>query len=119
MIGAAHARFHVGLFRPAVAVSFLAAVVAAAFGKVNFAADDGLDVTLAGFIEEIRSSEKIAVVRDEHGGHLLARCLIQQLGSFAGPVEQAVIGVNVQMNELRLPHKLDSKTPSGVLHYAI
>src|SRR5215469_12132294 len=112
MIGAAHARFHVGLFRPAVAVSFLAAVVAAAFGKVNFAADDGLDVTLAGFIEEIRSSEKIAVVRDGHGGHLLSGGFVQQLGGFASPVEQAVIRVYVQMYELRLPHRLDSKALS-------
>jgi hypothetical protein len=39
-----------------------AAIVAAALRDIHFAADDGLDVALAGFVEEICGGEKIAVV---------------------------------------------------------
>ena len=84
----------------------IASVVPAALGDVDLAPDDGLDVPLAGFVEEIRCGEKIAVVGDGHGGHLLARSLIEKLRSLASPVEQAVIGVDVEMNELGLPHGL-------------
>jgi hypothetical protein len=44
------------------------------------------------------------MIGDGHGGHFLAGRFIQKLGGFAGPIEQAVIGVNVEMNELRLAH---------------
>ncbi len=76
----------------------------AAFGDIDFATDDGLDVALAGFVEEIRGGEEISVVGDGHGGHLLAGRFIQKLGGLASPVEQAVIRMNVKMNELRLAH---------------
>jgi hypothetical protein len=58
-------------------VRFYTAVVAAAFGHINFASDDGLDVALAGFVEEIGGGEKIAVVRYGHGWHFLPRRLIE------------------------------------------
>ena len=105
VVGAAHSRFHVGLIRRAVAVGFFAAVVAAAFGDVNFTTDDGFDVALAGFVEKIRSCEKIAMIGDGHRGHFLSRRFVEKFTRFAGPVKQAVIGVYVQMYELRLPHK--------------
>jgi hypothetical protein len=44
------------------------------------------------------------MIGDGHGGHFLAGRFIQKLGGFASPIEQAVIGVNVKMNELRLAH---------------
>jgi hypothetical protein len=83
---------------------FFAAVVAAALGNIDFAADYGLYVALTGFIEEIGGCEKVAVIGDGHGGHLLPRSLVQEFGSFARTVEKAVVGVNVQMNELRIAH---------------
>jgi hypothetical protein len=76
----------------------------AAFGQVDFAANDRLNVALFCFIGEILGREKIAVVRDRYGRHLLARCFVQELGSFASPVKQAEIRVNVKMYELRLAH---------------
>src|ERR1700674_2696797 len=98
MIRAAHSGFGVAAIL-AVAAGFFAAVMAATFGHVDFAANDGLNVALAGFVEEIGGGEEIAVVRDSHCGHFLAGCFIQKLGGFAGPVEQAVIGAHVKMNE--------------------
>jgi len=44
------------------------------------------------------------VVRDGHGRHFLPRRFIKKLRGFASTVEQAVIGMNVKMNELRLTH---------------
>src|SRR5437667_872481 len=104
MIAAAHTRLGVASILAVASVGFLAAFMAAAFGYVNFAANDGLDVALAGFIEKIGSGEKITMVGDGYGGHFLARCFIQKLGGFASPVEQTVIRMNVEMHELRLPH---------------
>src|SRR5206468_9487162 len=83
---------------------FFPAVVAAAFGDVDFAADDGLDVTLAGFIEEVCSGEEIAVIGDGHGGHLLARGFVEKLTGFARAVKQAEVRMNVKMNKLGIAH---------------
>jgi len=83
---------------------FFTAVEAAAFGEVDFAADDGLDVALAGFIEKIGGGEEVAVVGDGYGGHFLAGGLVEKLGGFAGTVEEAEVGVNVEVNELRIAH---------------
>src|SRR5258708_20152617 len=104
MIRAAHSWFGFGGILAIAGGRFFAAVMAAALGHVDLAANDGLDVALAGFIEEIGSGKEIAMVGDGHGGHLLAGRFIQKLGGFASPIEQAVIGVNVKMNEMRLPH---------------
>src|SRR5260370_35382922 len=104
MIRAAHSGFGVAAILAVAPVRFFPAVMAAALSNVDFAADDGLDVALAGFIEEIGGGEEIAMVGDGHGGHLLAGRLIQKLGGFSGPIQQAVIGVNGKMNEMRLPH---------------
>jgi len=84
---------------------FFPAIVTAAFGDIDFATDDGFDVSLAGFIEEIGGGEQIAVVCDGDGGHFLAGGFVKELGSFAGPVEEAVIGVDVQMDELGIAHE--------------
>src|SRR5258708_13738044 len=102
MIRAAHSGFGVAAILAVAPVRFFPAVMAAALSNVDFAADDGLDVALAGFIEEIGGGEEIAMVGDGHGGHLLAGRFIQKLGGFAGPLEQAVIGVDVKKNEMRV-----------------
>ena len=104
MIRAAHAGFGVAAILGVASIRFLSSVVATALRHVDFAANDRLDVALASFIKEIGSSKEIAVIGDGYGGHLLAGRFIQKLGRFAGSVEQAVIGVNVKMNELRLAH---------------
>jgi hypothetical protein len=78
--------------------------MAAAFGDVDFAADDGLDVALAGFIEKVGGGEKIAVIRNGHRRHLLAGGFVKKLAGFARAVEKAEIGMNVEMNKLGIAH---------------
>jgi hypothetical protein len=85
-------------------VRLFAAVVAAALGDIHFAADDGLNVALAGLIEEIGGGEEIAVVGNGHGRHLLPGSFIEKLARFASSVEQTEIRMNVKVNELGLAH---------------
>jgi hypothetical protein len=89
---------------PIQAVCFFSALVPAALGDIHFAANDGLDVALTRFVKEIRCREKIPVIGDRHRRHFLPRSFVQQFRCFAGPIQQAVIGVNVQVNKLRLTH---------------
>ena len=104
MVRAAHPGFGVAAILAVAPIGFFAAVMAAALGDVHFAADDGLNVALAGFIEEIGGGEEIAMVRDSHSRHFLAGRFIQELGGFASSIEQAVIRMNVKVNKLRLTH---------------
>ena len=105
MIGAAGAGLDSVPRSPfAVGRGFFAAIVAAALGDVDFAADDGLYVALAGFVEKICGGEEVAVIGDGHRGHFLAGGFVKKFGGFARAVQQAEIGVNVKMNELRIAH---------------
>ena len=104
MVRAAHPGFGVAAILAVAPIGFFAAVMAAAFGDVHFAADDGLDVALASFVEKISRGKEIAMVRDSHGRHFLAGRFIQELGGFASSIEQAVIRMNVKVNKLRLTH---------------
>jgi len=56
----------------ATAVPAVAALMPAALRHIHFAADDGLHVALAGFVEKIGRGEQIAVIGDGHRRHLLA-----------------------------------------------
>ena len=104
MVAAAGAGLHFAAIAVGYRCGFLTSVVAAAFSDVDFATDDGLDVALTRFIEKIGGGEKIAVVGDRHGGHLLARGLVEKFGGFARTVEKAVVRMNVEMNKLRIAH---------------
>src|ERR1700688_188570 len=104
MVAPAHARLGFAAVWTARSVCFFAAVVAAALGHIDFAPDDGLDVTLAGFVEKIGRGKEVPVVRNGHSGHFLPRSFIEQLGRFAGPVQQTKICMYVKMNKLRLTH---------------
>jgi hypothetical protein len=46
------------------------------------------------------------MIGNRHRGHLLAGRFVQQLAGFASAIKQTEIRVNVQMNELWLPHEL-------------
>ena len=69
-------------------------------GKVKFAADQRLDPLGLGLVVELDRPVEIAVVRERHGTHP------QFLGPFHEPVdpaaavEQAVVSVDVQMDEI-------------------
>src|SRR2546430_16708041 len=96
MIAAAHTRLGVASILAVASVGFLAAFMAAAFGYVNFAANDGLDVALAGFIEKIGSGEKIAVVGNGHGGDFFGGWFIPKLRGFSRPRGENVIPMNMK-----------------------
>src|SRR5256885_15818568 len=91
MIAAAHTRLGVASILAVASVGFLAAFMAAAFGYVNFAANDGLDVALAGFIEKIGSGGKIAVVGNGHGGDFFEGGFNQKIRGFRNPPPENVI----------------------------
>ncbi len=104
VVAAARTRLHFTAIAVGHRRGFFAAVVAAAFGDVDFATDDGLDVALAGFIEKVGSGKKIAVVGDGYSRHLLARGFVEELGSFARAVKKTEVRMNVEMNKLRIAH---------------
>src|SRR5271157_614952 len=104
VIAAAGAGFHFAAFATIGRAGFFTAVVAAALGEVNFAADDGLDVALAGFMEEIGGGKEVAMVGDGHGRHFLARGFVEKFGDIASAVQQAEVCVDVQVNKLRIAH---------------
>src|SRR5260370_31127698 len=105
MIRTAHSGFAVAAILAVAPIRFFATVMAAALGHIDFAADDGLDVALAGFVEKIRGSKKIAVIRDGHGRHLLAGRLLKELGRFPNSGQEAVIRMKEQMNQPRPAHR--------------
>src|SRR5260370_5983277 len=98
MIGTAHAGLGITTILAVATIGLFAAVMAAALSDVDFATDDGLDVALAGFVEEIRSGKEIAVIGDGHGWHFLARRFIEKLRSLANPLEQTLIRMNAEMD---------------------
>src|SRR5215470_4882051 len=118
MIAAARAWLSFAALLPVISVCLFPTIEAAALRDIHFASDDGLDVALACLIEKIRCGEQIAVIRDSHRGHFLPRSFVEKLRGFAGTIEQAVIGMYVQMNELGLTHEFDSKALAGELRYA-
>ncbi len=104
VVAAARTRLHFTAIAVGHRRGFFAAVVAAAFGDVDFAADDGLDVAFAGFIEKVGGGEQIAVVGDGHGGHLLAGGFVEEFARFARAVKKTEVRMNVEMNKLRIAH---------------
>src|SRR5258706_12232905 len=104
MVRAAHPGFGVAAILAVAPIGFFAAVMAAAPGHVHFPADDGLNVALAGFIEEIGGGEEIALVGDSHGPHFLAGGFIQKLGSFASSIRPGVNPLDADAEKNRLAH---------------
>ncbi|MEI9998625.1 MAG: hypothetical protein WDO13_05390 [Verrucomicrobiota bacterium] len=75
------------------------AVQAAARREVDLAPDDRLDVDLAALLVKFDRAEEIAVVAQGQRGHLQLRRSRGQLRNPARTVEQAVLGVDVEMDE--------------------
>ena len=59
-----------------------------------------------GGVVEGHRGEHVAVVGDGHGLHAHAGRLLHELVDVAGPVQQAVLGVEVQVDELRHSHSI-------------
>ena len=66
---------------------------------VSLHADDGLDAGRHGLLVELQPAEHGAVVGDGHGLHAVLGGLLQEGINADGAVEQAVLGVHVQVNE--------------------
>src|SRR5262249_18041426 len=80
------------------------AVAPLAGGDVRLVADDRIDGCLAALAIEFDGPVEVAVVRQSAGVHAQFLDASSQLGNAAGPVEQAVMAVAVQVNERALRH---------------
>ena len=76
-------------------------VPAVAGGHVDLAADDVFEPRLLGGELEVDGSEHVAVVGHDHGVHVQFLGPLHEVGQADGPVQQAVLGVRVQMDEGR------------------
>ena len=81
-----------------------AAIVTAAARDVDLATDDRLDAARGGVMVELLGREQIAMIGDGYGRHAAARRFAHQFLNVAGAVEQAVVRVQMQVNEARSAH---------------
>jgi hypothetical protein len=81
-----------------------AAIVPAAACHVYFAADDRLHAPRRGLMIELLGGEQIPVIGDSDRGHAATGRLGDQFLDITGAIEQAVVGVQVQVNETRSTH---------------
>ena len=89
---------------------------AAGGGDVDLAAEDGLEPFVAAGVVEGHCPEHVPVVGDGHGLHAEADALVDQLVEATGPVEEAaVLGVQVEVDEVRLSAHSHSIVDGGLL----
>jgi hypothetical protein len=67
--------------------------------NVDFTADHRMHARGPGSVIELDRAEQVAVIGHGHGRHLLLDRDLHQLVDLAGPVEQGVIRVAMQMDE--------------------
>ena len=79
--------------------SFCLLVRAGRRGDVELAADDRLDSGLLGLDVELQGPVHGAVIGDGHAVHPVFLALGQQVRDPDGPVQQAVLGVDVEMDK--------------------
>ena len=77
----------------------------AVVGDVDLAADQRLDAVLAGLLDELNGARERPVVGQPDRRHLELGGPGGELGDPARPVEDRVLGVDVEMNEGRLSHR--------------
>ena len=86
-------------------------------GDVDLAAEQRLDALLPGLPVELDRAGEAAVVGERDGRHLQLGSARRQLRDPAGPVEDRVLGVDVEVDELgharwaRLPSRSDGSAP--------
>ena len=78
-------------------------------GNIQFAADDRLDSILIRMLVEIDRSVEIAMIGHGHGRHLIFLCLSEKIIETNGSVQQAILGMNVKMNEIGMFHIYSSQ----------
>ena len=84
-----------------VVVPLAALFQAGAGGHVELAPQQGLDARGFGLLIEIQDPEHGAVIGDGHRGHAISLGLGQQVFDPDGAVQQAVGGVDMEMDEFR------------------
>ena len=83
----------------------------AVVGDVDLAADDRLDAGLLRLAKELHGAGERAVIGQRDGWHLESRGLLDEVRDPARPVEDRVLGVDVQVNEGRSGHGMASLLP--------
>ena len=84
-------------------------------GHVDLTADDRLDAGSDGGGVELDGPEHVAVVGQRHGGHVHLLGSLHQIVDARRPIEQAVVRMNVQVDETRVIHRRgDSVAPDAV-----
>ncbi len=87
-----------------IAMRVFAAVMPAALGHIHFAADDRLHAArLRRLVKRLRSKQ-VAVIGDRNGRHLAPRRLIHDLFEVASSIQQAIVCVQMQVNESGIFH---------------
>src|SRR5580693_916549 len=101
MVVAALARFRgrAGVAVRGIALRCLAAIVAASLRDVHFASDDRFHAARFGRVIKRFRREKISVIGDGHSRHFPARGFVDDFFEVAGSIQQAVIRVQMQVNE--------------------
>ena len=87
------------------ALGLRAAIFVIVRRHIHFAADDRLHSVRGGLVIEIRGREKVPMIGHGDRGHPAAGRFLGEFPDFAGPVQQGVIGVQMQMYEVRYRHK--------------
>jgi len=68
--------------------------------EVEFASDEGFHAGAFGGVVEGNGSEEIAMIRQREGGHVEVDRALHEPVYPAGPVEQTIVGMDVEMNEI-------------------
>jgi len=85
-----------------------ATLLAAARRHVELAPEDGLDPALLRGQVEVDGAEEVAVIGERDGGKLERLGLGHELVELSRSIEQAVLRMNVEMDELAMLQRLHS-----------
>jgi len=81
---------------------------------IDFAADDGLHPFFASRFVKAYGSEEVSVIRDGGCRHLQLNHTIHDGAHLTGTIQEAVVGVKVEMNEFSLVHSGCQKKDEGL-----
>ena len=84
-----------------VGVAFGGGAVVVFFADVEFAADDRLHAGMFGRVDKMDCAKNIAVVGHGHGGHAELFHALAEFFDVASAVEHGIVGMQVQVDELR------------------
>ena len=87
-----------------------------ACGHIRFTPDDGLHPMGLSFLIEFNGSEHVAMIGHSHCGHPKRLNLFEQRVQLIGAVEEAILRMEMEMNELG-GHSMDPslKYPMGIV----